>query len=68
MPLYEKSKEGTVYIALYVDDNFMTGNPNAIDGAVKEHKNKGQSRKGQNVCKIFCCVRFSYQKIKGKHG
>ena len=31
MPLYEKSAKGIAYITLYIDDNLMVGNPEAID-------------------------------------
>ena len=34
MPLYEKSAKGIVDVALYVDDNLMVGNPEAIDKAI----------------------------------
>ena len=34
----KKSAEGVIYIALYVDVNFMTGNYEAIDEAVEQLK------------------------------
>ena len=35
MPLYEKSIKGVVYVALFVDDNWMEGNPEEIDETIE---------------------------------
>ena len=34
----KKSLKGIIYVALYVDDNLMMGNPKAIDKAVEQLK------------------------------
>ncbi len=38
MPNHEEVKKGLVFIALYVDDNLMVGNLNAIDDAIEGMK------------------------------
>ena len=40
MPLCEKSKNGIVYVALYIDDNLMTGNVEDIDDDITALKEK----------------------------
>ena len=64
MPLIMKSAKGIVYVALYVDDNLMVSNINAIDATVTTLKQNGLVLKimeGLQNC-LFCKIRFSTDK------
>ena len=60
----KKIAKGIVYIALYVDDNFMAGDIEATDDAISAFKNNGL------VCKVIetqqeywsCEIKFSEDK------
>ena len=45
MPLHKKKQKSIVYVTLYVDNNLMTGNVEAIDKAITALKENGPQLK-----------------------
>ena len=64
MPLHQKSAKAIVYIALYIDDNLMAGNTEAIDDAITVLKKKGLVLKAVEVLQHYlsCKIKFSMDK------